>query len=325
MWICYHPSMVSGTASGPGGAPPSGNGDGEMAAEFIAATLTRTMDGEEDADALELQLRALLAAGRSAWPELTITPERFARHLAACAAEVGTTGDVRDWLSCAHADGLYLACACADGHTRALALFEERLLSHLPAWLGRYALPPSTMAEVRQQIRAKLFVAEAGATPRIADYSGEGPLGAWVRVVAQRTTLSLLRKKSDAPLDDAHAEDAALAEAGDPELDVIRGRYRSEFAAAFKDALGAQSSEARNLLRLHFLDGLSIDKLAVVLQCHRATAARRIQAVRESVFDETRRLLQERLRIPPSDMDSLVRLLQSQLDLSISGALRSRS
>ena len=323
--------MVSGSGAGSGGPPPDDGSDGEMAAEFVAGTLSRTLDGKgpgegaNGGDALEQRLRALYAAGRAAWPDLTVTPARFARHLAACATEVGGAAEVQDWLATAHADGLYLACACADGQNRALALFEEQLLSQLPMWLGRYGLPPETMAEVRQQLRAKLFVAEVGATPRIADYSGEGPLGAWMRVVAQRTTLSLLRKRTDAPLKDAQADDAALAEAGDPELDVIRARYRSEFAAAFKDALSTQSSEARNLLRLHFLDGLSIDKLAVVLQCHRATAARRIQVVREAVFDETRRLLGERLRIPPSDMDSLVRLLQSQLDVSISGALRSRS
>ena len=61
---------------------------------------------------------------------------------------------------------------------------------------------------------------------------------------------------------------------------------------------------------------MNIDKLGVMFQIHRATAARWLHSAREAVFTETRRLLQERLRLSPGEFDSLVRVLRSQLDLS---------
>lgn len=293
-----------------------------MTGPLAAAFLARAAAAPLPLDALEQRLHACHAAGRAAFPGIDVAPERLAAHLGALAAAVD---DPADWLARLHADGLYLACACAGGQPRAIAIFEERLLSQAPMWLGRLGLPPATLAEVLQQVRARLFVGEGGAAPKIAEYSGEGPLGAWLRVVLQRTALSLLRRREDAPLDPQAADEAALGAAPDPELDVIRARYRDEFAAAFRDALRAQSSETRNLLRLHFLDGLTIDKLAPLFQVHRATVARWLQTARESVLDETLRLLRARLNVPAAELQSLVRLLKSDLDVSLSGALKSKA
>ena len=66
---------------------------------------------------------------------------------------------------------------------------------------------------------------------------------------------------------------------------------------------------------------MNIDKLGVMFQIHRATAARWLHSARESVFTETRRLLQQRLRLSPAEFDSLVRVLRSQLDLSVTRLL----
>lgn len=65
------------------------------------------------------------------------------------------------------------------------------------------------------------------------------------------------------------------------------------------------------------VDGLSLDQLARTEAVHRATAARRLQKVRAQVVSSVRRLLTARLKLSPSELESLVRLARSQLDLSL--------
>jgi len=81
--------------------------------------------------------------------------------------------------------------------------------------------------------------------------------------------------------------------------------------------LGRLTAEQRNLLRLHFLDGLNIEKIGAVMQVHRATVARWIAAAREEILENVRRDLNQRLRLEPSEFESLVNLVRSQLQVSI--------
>src|SRR6185369_4971546 len=92
-----------------------------------------------------------------------------------------------------HVADLFLACACALGDARALALFEDRLMTQVPTHVARIDRSPAFADEVKAQLRDKLFVARDGAPPKIAHYSGRGPLGGWLRVTAIRTAQNLLR------------------------------------------------------------------------------------------------------------------------------------
>jgi RNA polymerase sigma-70 factor (ECF subfamily) len=47
-------------------------------------------------------------------------------------------------------------------------------------------------------------------------------------------------------------------------------------------------------------------------------------AAQESLLQQTRRLLTERLRLTGSQLDSVLRLISSQLDVSLGRLLRSR-
>ena len=77
----------------------------------------------------------------------------------------------------------------------------------------------------------------------------------------------------------------------------------------------------RAVLRMSFVDALSIDQIGAVYAVHRATAARWIQRGCESVFAETRRLLAERLALSPTELDRMTALIQSQLEVSLSQLL----
>jgi len=76
------------------------------------------------------------------------------------------------------------------------------------------------------------------------------------------------------------------------------------------------------VLRQHTLDGQSIDRLAALHGVHRATAARWIDAARGTVLAGTQRELIQRLGLNTSELASVIRLIQSQLELSLLRALR---
>src|SRR5204863_54439 len=102
--------------------------------------------------------------------------------------------------------------------------------------LARIDANPAFVDEIRQRLRTKLFVPEAGETPKIADYTGRGPLGAWVRVAAMRTALNL--RRGVVPESVSAFEDVASpVPANDLELELIKGRYAPALRDAFRQAL----------------------------------------------------------------------------------------
>ena len=72
------------------------------------------------------------------------------------------------------------------------------------------------------------------------------------------------------------AAEEAVATGHDAELEIMRTRYRAEFSQAFQEAFGALSSEQRNLLRLHLLKGLGVEKLALLFRVNPSTISRRL-------------------------------------------------
>jgi RNA polymerase sigma-70 factor len=107
-------------------------------------------------------------------------------------------------------------------------------------------------------------------------------------------------------------------------MEYLKRRYTREFRAALREALAALPREQREVLRLNFVHGLNIQAIGQRLNIHRATVARWISSARQAVFAETRRLLSERLKLAPSEFDSLLRMVRSQLDQSMAGLLGSQ-
>lgn len=264
---------------------------------------------------LEKQLFSLYGNGKAAWPGVLLPLQDFFAHLGThCNGE----GELTAFLASVQAADLYLAAACAQGIPAALRAFDEHFLSRLPTFLTRLRPADSFIEEMRQVLREKLLVATPGKKPKIAEYSGRGSLLGWVRVTAVRTAISARRNKDEilgADSDDLSV-DAFAAEAS-PEMDYLKTRYRKEFQTAFHSALEKLTAEQRNLLRLHFVDGLNIEKIGALLHVHRATIARWIAAAREQILDNVQRDLHQRLHLGQSEFDSLVNLVRSQLHVSI--------
>jgi len=71
---------------------------------------------------------------------------------------------------------------------------------------------------------------------------------------------------------------------------------------AFEQAVRALSSRQRNLLRLQLIDGLSVDAISNVYNVHRV----------------------EKLNMSEQSFQSMVRLVESRLDVSIERVLRTQ-
>ena len=118
----------------------------------------------------------MIAAARTEWPDLSLDDALFVRHVAARVAP----RRVEEGRLLERAGDLFLACACLEHVPRAIAAFDRRCLAAAPGYLSRFG-DHALVADLVQKLREKLLVGDA---PRLGDYSGEGSLEAWVRVIA---------------------------------------------------------------------------------------------------------------------------------------------
>lgn len=211
---------------------------------------------------------------------------------------------------------LYIACACARADPAALRAFERRYLADLDRVLARITTSADEIAEVTQEVRRKLFVADGRDRPRILTMVGHGDLGGLMRVAAIRTALNLRRgERRHASIDD-HAELAVLAPDGDPELDAIRSQHRALVKHAIEEAVLELGPRDRSLLRMHLVDRLSIDDIGRAHEVHRATAARWLEHVRATLRTATLRRLRARLGGDSDGLEDLTRIIDSRLHVS---------
>lgn len=256
---------------------------------------------------------ALVARARSAWPDVAVDGAGFARFVAARLGD----GDA----AALHVEDLYLVYGCVAGAPSALAAFERAFLAAVPHYLARIDRSPAFVDEVRQRLRERLLVGAGGAPPRLASYSGRGALASFLQVAAIRVALNLRRDQRGATPPEGHA-DAPMVDA-DPELRLLQQRFRRDFRAAFAEVVGALTVAERQLLRLHFVDGVSLGRIGALDGVDKSTVSRRLQAAQRRLLVETSRLLCARLGLPADELASLVRQVRSQLDLSLPRLLRS--
>ena len=246
-----------------------------------------------------------LGAARAAWPGVALDEARFVAYVA---ERLGSVAAI-------HAADLWLAAACADGDPAALAVFDERMIAPLDRVLGRAGLDADQIDEVKQELRKKLLVA-GESRARIVDYSGRADLKTWIRTAAVRAGIDLIRQRRDVPVDDEELVALPLI-ADDPELAHLKDRYRDDLRAAVAEAMAMLEVRDRALLKLAYVDGLGIDGIGTLHGVHRATAARWVAAARETLADRVQRTLIDRLGVSRSELRSIARLVESQLDVSV--------
>lgn len=217
-----------------------------------------------------------------------------------------------------HGADLYLAFLALRGRDDAIRELEQRTRREAAAVVRGQTRRGATAADLAQQTMLALLYGGPDGAPKLAQYAGRAPLGAWLRVVVMR-----LWERGSAR--DEISDDDLLAQVvattDEPELAYLKQTYRAAFKTAFAAAVGTLSFHDRMLLRQHYLDELGIDELARLHRVHRSTAARWLAMLREKVLAETQRGLAAELPIDRAELHAVMELIRSRLEVSISRLL----
>jgi len=268
---------------------------------------------------LDRKLWAIVAEGRAAWPELAVD----AKAVVAFVARQATAELAEAALDGLRPADLYLACACAQQLPGAIAAFDRDYIREVDVALARMRVGPPRLADIKQLVRQRLFVGGGTAgqptSPgKIAEYGGRGDLRRWVRSVAVRTCLNELRKgKREVLIDDDQLIAQHAMSADDPEVEYMKRTYANEFKAAFAAALGQLGAREQTLLRYHHVDGLNIDEIGAIYRIHRVTAFRWLEKAKELLVRATLETLRGRLKLPAAELESVLRMIRSQIHLSL--------
>ncbi len=267
-----------------------------------------------DPDALGARLGALLTEAHRTWPRVKVADDLFWEFLARRMPPDRDLLEVLDELKCVD---LYLACACLEGDDRAARAFERAYFPVLDRALAGVCGRTGQADDVKQSVYQKVFVGEEGRDAAIHKYDGVGDLRAWVRVTAVRMALNLKRDgKRERPLSPDILVTLPKGGPG-PEEDYLKRVYSDAFKRAFGRALAALDHKQRNLLRYYYLDGLTVEQIGTIYRVHKATISRRLAEIRELLLTETRNSLIRELDVDRSEFDSIMRLIQSRMDVSI--------
>jgi RNA polymerase sigma-70 factor (ECF subfamily) len=262
---------------------------------------------------LEAALQARWDAGRIAWPGVVVGEESFLRFLA------DRSGERLPPLE--RSSDLYIACACAHGVPAALEAFRRSYRAVIAKAIQRRDPSDAFLDDVLQALSVKLFVSGGEGAPGITQYEGRSSLRAWLATAATRTALNMRRRRDDEPHGSIRSGIMALPEIADPELLLLKARYKNEFEAAIRAAVENLPGKQRTLLLMQIVDALTLPQLAAMHRVSRATVARWLAAAREAVFEATRLRLMAKLRLSTSEYESVVALVRSQLDVSLATLL----
>jgi RNA polymerase sigma-70 factor (ECF subfamily) len=284
---------------------------------WLAALQAGGRPRDPSPDAAEAELRSRLDAARATWQDVAVPDPLVLRRVAAVLEPGGGEQSTAQALGGLRLDGLYLAAGCLAGIPAAVDRVREILDHQVDLAIAQMPFDAQARADLKQQLRANVLVGGPD-PPKLQSYAGRGDLRAWLGVCATRLALTALReaKKGRASSDE---ELLALATPGDdPETRYLKDRYGTEFRAAFADALASLASDKRAVLRWSFLDDLSIDQIGALLGVSRATAARRVRAAQNEILSATREALARRISAGPAEVDSILRMLESRIDLAAS-------
>jgi len=265
---------------------------------------------------LDVALAAYVEAARAPWPDFGLEPEDFVRYV----AERSPAGELPPLR---HAADLWLAWACVQGAPLALASFLQDYEALVLRVVRRRGGAEDLAADVRQMLAERILVGDpsTGRRAKISDYKGLGALRGWVATAAA-TTLATQRRNEGRRREGAESlAEKAFVVRLDPELQYLKQRYAKPVHDAIIAALDASSARDKALLRLHLKERLSIDALGAMYGVNRATAARWLVAARRTVRARTLERLRSSLELNPTECESLLGLVNSQLEVSVLGHL----
>lgn len=266
-------------------------------------------------ESLERELAELVARAHAAWPGVELDAETYVAFVAARVAPDA-------WLDALHTDDLYLAAACLHEIPEAVAAFERTLGGEIDR--GLRGVAASELADARTRVRHRLLTAAEG-PPKLTSYGGRGRLLHWLRITVVRMRNDFIRvatRRHDRSSADAATLERAVSPIATPEYAYLKGHYAEMLQEELTEALRELSPRSRNYLRQNVVEGLSTAQLAALYGVDASTTRRWLARARDDLWAQTRRRVMLRLRLSKVEFESIVRLVGSELEVSLVRLLR---
>ncbi|HEY5961693.1 MAG TPA: sigma-70 family RNA polymerase sigma factor [Polyangiaceae bacterium] len=248
--------------------------------------------------------------GRAAWPTVDVDREEFERYQDATRQRCGeeALGE--------HVTDLFLTCGCQKGCPAAIRSLVEHFIDPLLTTLR----VTDQRDELRQAVLGRLLLTSLQGQVRIGEYSGRASLRTWLRVVIKRCSLNLKRSQRPDQKDgsDDQLELQLVATGNNPEMDYLRTRYAFEFKRSFRAAVKELGARDTLVLKMVVCEGARMHEVADCFGVNRVTVTRWMSDIRQQLLAATQGNLQRELRVNRSEFESIVRLVASSLDLTLS-------
>jgi RNA polymerase sigma-70 factor (ECF subfamily) len=269
--------------------------------------------------ALQACLNQSLEAAEAEWPALRLDRASFEQRLRRLLED--HEGDPCDALAKLRAGDLYLAHGCALSVPAAVDAFTAKHLVGLEEHLQRFKTAGVSADDVRRELEDTLLLGRGGSGPRIAQYNGGGTLRRFVAVAARNAALTLLRRRvHEATID---VDDVASQLVSQPDSGTrIASRHVGAIRDAVRASLDTLDRRQRMIVRLHLSQGVSLTQIARMLKVHQSTVSRALETALQHLYDGICRTLREVHGLEGTELDSIVRDVRSNLDLSLSRVLR---
>lgn len=274
---------------------------------------------------LMARIDGAMSAAIACWPAFNAGISELAVAVGAQLLPCQHEAEILAWCDAARLDDFYLALCCGRGETIAIEAFEKHFASDFGRATRRFHGQRFHADDLHQILLEKLFV---GPGAKILEYAGRGHLQNWLRVTATHTFIDVIRGGAQRKREELVAHDtlesALLDDAllHDAELQFLKTEYRAAFKQAFAQALQELDASHRTILRQHLVERMSIDELSAVYGSHRSSAARWLAAARDALMHDTRAVLKTQLEVSVNELDSILALIRSRFDVSMTRLLK---
>jgi RNA polymerase sigma-70 factor len=208
---------------------------------------------------------------------------------------------------------LYLAFACFSRVSGAVEAFYQSHGARIRAVGRRFEESEDFADELLQKVSEGLFVTSAG----IGQYRAEAPLSAWVSTVARRVALRQVKAARPERVVDDDALAAEISEACDQELFLLQARHRELVRAAMISALRQMPKREQRFLQLNLIAGVSMARIGKIYGISQSSVSRKIQRAIHNVITEAKRLVRLQVGVSSTELESIFRLIQSCIDLTL--------
>jgi RNA polymerase sigma-70 factor, ECF subfamily len=253
---------------------------------------------------------AIVAQVRARWEKLPLKCEAFASYAT-------DRGVVLDRLSSEIGADLYLAFACYERLPGAIQCFHQAYALKIRGIGRNFGNSECFADEVLQRVSEKLFVA-SGTQPGIVQYRADAPLSAWINTVARRLALRQAKSAHPERFLDEDVLANEIAETCDQELSLLREQHREIVRAALASALRQMPKREQRFLQLNLVAGISMDRIGKIYGLSQSSVSRKIQRAIRNVICSAKEEVREKLRVSSEEIESIFKLIQSCIDLTLS-------